>query len=363
MQVFLRDAILQALLEFAPFVQMEAGSLLEHETAMNLLEHARTIYTTPLLEIMKEYRQLLEPEAEALGRFRTLTDRSRATARAWDASDWQTAAFVALIKNEFRRFSTLEYVDGNLVVSHAKPVKPPQEFFGYDLTKRDLVDYFSSFAAGIPARPLLLDGPPGIGKTELVISYALANRLQIVIASPRELTTFLGPLLQKLGRMPRRIVLFYDDLDPEAVDWHHFRQFVSGTARYPNNVAMALVTNKKFPENVLSRGNYIEIPPFSYDVARSMIAGYLEHIENRNPHMIERLGVGYLLAFGQEKIVEMSPRSLIIYLDAVTAKRMKVLSGPGQRFTEELFDDAYSRHVAMGKSPSRHTTPGMTGSL
>jgi len=79
-------------------------------------------------------RELLDPGFGELGRFRNLgTEPVRKD--QWTAKDWTRPAFIEFVKHEFGRYSTLEYRSGQLVVTAAKPVKPPDQFFGYEHTK------------------------------------------------------------------------------------------------------------------------------------------------------------------------------------------------------------------------------------
>lgn len=339
---FIRDAILQVLLTLPGFIEDPAEELAKSPMARALLTHAKTVHDSPLPRLMEKYRQLLKPASGELGRFRNF-DVEKLRKDQWTAGDWTRPAFIEFVKHEFGRYSTLEYRDGELVVTQAKPVKPPDQFFGYEHTKSTLLKYFEAFASGQTMIPLIMDGPPGIGKTEMVLSYARKYRLQIVLAAPQHLNNSLGQVLELLRKSPRRTLLFFDDLDAEGIDWLQFRRCVSGTSRYPGNVAIALVTNEAFPENVYSRGQYVEIPKFSHEVCRAMIAGMLRSVGRESRAAIEQTGATYLLAFGQGDITEISPRSVVSFFDNLVSGRTKLMAAPGQLFSPDLFDDALAR--------------------
>ena len=68
---------------------------------------------------------------------------------------------------------------------------------------------------------LVLMGMPGVGKTHLTIAYALSTaEVALVTADQSHLEEPLEGLIDTLASHHyRRFVLFFDDIDPDEVDW------------------------------------------------------------------------------------------------------------------------------------------------
>ncbi|MEI6731708.1 MAG: DUF815 domain-containing protein [archaeon] len=227
----------------------------------------------------------------------------------------------------------LTYYDKQFTQYTVRKVKPVEQFFGYPLVKRRLTDSFDSLTAGQITLPILMDGPPGIGKTELFLSFAQKYNSPIVVSDQENLSKNLEDLLSNLGKVNKKFFLFFDDVNPSNIDWHPFRNNVCGVGNYPANVLIGIATNERFPDNVTSRCNYVVIPEFSLGIAKEMGRDYLVHQKLKSPKMIQSMINGFIIDYissykSTGTVSEISPRSFIRHMDYISAspeRREKIL--------------------------------------
>ena len=161
-------------------------------------------------------------------------------------------------------------------------------------------------------------------------------------------------MFQTLGSYPhRRFVVFFDDIDPREVNWYSFRTCVGGTFAQPDNINIVIAANYDFSPNVLSRGRKITFPIFDEISCQEMISDFLVRHKLRNPshNLISVMAADYVEEFGQKKFAELSPRSLIRYLEIYMRdpkKRKKMLEASYQelimRPDAQLF---YEQNIKM----------------
>ena len=206
--------------------------------------------------------------------------------------------------------------------------KPIGKFFGFPGVRAILADHFQDFAAGISHVPLLIHSLPGYGKTSMTISFALENPGNIVVLAPPEaldsanwkrLTALLA------ARPDKRIVLFFDDIEPDRVDWYAFRTHVGGAFSLPEHILPVLSSNYEFPASILSRGRSVTFPVFDELRCAEMIEDFLRDFGLKNPpeRLVMLLGADYTEAFGQKKYTELSPRTLMRHLEVYHRSQSK----------------------------------------
>ena len=119
------------------------------------------------------------------------------------------------------------------------------------------------------------------------------------------------------ARKDHRFVLFFDDIDPRQVDWYSFRTNVGGAFTPPENIMPVLAANYDFPPSILSRGRKISYPVFDEERCMEMIEDFLRGFGMKHPqrNIVSLMGAQYTEEFGQKKFTELSPRTLMRYLE------------------------------------------------
>ncbi len=229
-------------------------------------------------------------------------------------------------------------------------VKSPESFFGFHGPRRSFREQFRDFASGKAAVPLLISSLPGHGKTQMTMSYALAHKeLTLIIAPAEALEAPLEGLMEQLKiRSDRRFALFFDDVDPNVLDWYTFRTHVGGTYSPPENVMLIVASNYEFPPSILSRGRSVAFPTFDDVRCIEMVEEFLaEHGFRRpNNNLILLIAARYTEEFGQKRYTELSPRTLMRFLlqfeESPQKRRDIVAMSCGQMVTKpdsQLFYD------------------------
>ena len=212
-----------------------------------------------------------------------------------------------------------QYAGGKLTPIVLDSIRKADAFYGFISVRRQFKGQFNSFLAGYSSVPLLISSLPGHGKTQLTIAHTLASPdLTLITADEEVLSNELPELLDRLAlRSDRKFVVFFDDLDPDKVDFYAFRTHVGGTFSPPSHVMLALASNYEFPPSILSRGVSIQFPTFDDVRCEEMVEDFLAGHGFRHPNrnMISLLATRYTEAFGQKEFTELSPRTLIRFLD------------------------------------------------
>jgi len=122
-----------------------------------------------------------------------------------------------------------------------------------------------------------------------------------------------------------RFVLFFDDIEADKTDWYFFRTQVGGTFSLPENITITVASNQTFPASVSSRGRGFTFPIFDEIRCMEMVSDYLAAHGMRNPEsgLICVIASDYVESFGQRKFEELSPRTLVRYLEQLNADREK----------------------------------------
>ncbi len=318
--------------------ELDCASL--SEDAEFLLKHAAVlIYAlkslTDDLTVME--KELLRPRAKEL------FDLLPAPAEGKEA-------VIKFLKNAdpFRSSRVFSWHGGRFIPVSPSSVKSVEKFFGFPGVRLALQEHFSNFSKGTTSLPLLINSLPGYGKTSMVISFALSVPETVVILADQEaLENSWHDLISTLARRKdHRFVLFFDDLDPRAVDWYTFRTNVGGAFTPPENIMPVLTANYEFPASILSRGRRISYPVFDEERCLEMIEDFLGTFGMKQPprNIVSLMGAEYTEEFGQKKFTELSPRTLMRHLavyekDQRKRKQIVELSAGGMitRPDAELF--------------------------
>ena len=225
---------------------------------------------------------------------------------------------IALMRDPFARSRTFRYLKGKFTACTVKNI-PVKKFYGFHAVRERFHEHLSDFASGKGNVPLLVSSLPGLGKTQFSINYTLnCGELTLIFAEPETLTEDLEELIGLLAlRKRRKFVVFFDDIEPENINWYNFRTNVGGSAVLPENIIFILASNYHFPINILSRGREITFPVFDEIRCLEMVEDFLLDfgMKKTNENLASVISAGYIEDFGQKKFTELSPRTLIRYLE------------------------------------------------
>ncbi|MFA7184112.1 MAG: DUF815 domain-containing protein [Victivallales bacterium] len=238
----------------------------------------------------------------------------------------------ALKTDPFSGGKAFRYRDGRFIPAELSSIRAVDDFFGYIQVRQTFERHFSDFSRQKANLPLLVSSLPGLGKTHFTISYTLHHdNLTLVLPQPEDLEVTLQPLIEKLAnRKDRRFIIFFDDVDPGKINWYYFRTNIGGSFSLPDNVSVVIASNFEFPPNILSRGRTVKFPLFDEVRCLEMIEEFLKRrgMKHRNPNLELVIAADYIEDFGQRKFEELSPRTLIRYLQIYQEdmkKRKKML--------------------------------------
>lgn len=219
------------------------------------------------------------------------------------------------------------FADGKLTAVSPDSCKSTGKFYGFPGVRAILADHFADFTGNIANTPLLIHSLPGYGKTSMTISYALEKQENtVILASPETLQHDWAALISLLsGRSDRKFIIFFDDIEPENIDWYLFRTNVGGAFSLPSNILVVLASNYEFPASILSRGRAVTFPVFDELRCAEMIEDFLLDFGLKNPpqNLVMLLGADYTEAFGQKKFTELSPRTLMRHLSVFVRSQAK----------------------------------------
>lgn len=238
----------------------------------------------------------------------------------------------ALEADPFSGGKAFRYLNDKFIPVELTSIRAVNDFFGYANVRKTFAEHFEQFSKQKTNLPLLVCSLPGLGKTHLTISYTLKHdNLTLILPEPEDLEKTLQPLIEKLAnRKDRRFIIFFDDVDPVKINWYYFRTNIGGSFSLPDNVSVVIASNFEFPANILSRGRAIKFPLFDEVRCLEMIEEFLKSrgLKHRNPNLELVIAADYIEDFGQRKFEELSPRTLMRYLQIYQSdmkKRKKML--------------------------------------
>lgn len=225
----------------------------------------------------------------------------------------------ALESDCFSDGRSYRYFKGHFYPAKLENLRKVNEFYGYETIKRSFEEHFQRFGSGEENFALLISSLPGMGKTHFTISYAMDSRdLILVLLEPEMLEKELEKIIFLLKRKShRRFVLFFDDVETDKINWYYFRTHVGGSFALPENIKVVIASNHEFPVNVSSRGREINFPLFDEVQCQGMVSDFLAKMGMKriNNQLVSVIAADYLENFGQKKFAELSPRTLVRYLD------------------------------------------------
>jgi len=235
----------------------------------------------------------------------------------------------------FAHSRIFRHQDGAFLPLTLPSIRHAEDFYGYQSVRRMFQEHFKAFSEGRSNLPLLISSLPGLGKTQMSIAYSLSfPDITLIIPQPGDIAAGLEPLLAELAAWPNhKFMLFFDDIDAATTDWFYFRANVGGTFSLPENITITVASNQRFPANISSRGRGCEFPMFDEIRCQEMILDFLTAKGLREPskNLVAVIASDYVSEFGQKQFEELSPRTLVRYLD-------HYLSDPAKRKT--LMDEA-----------------------
>jgi hypothetical protein len=85
----------------------------------------------------------------------------------------------------------------------------------------------------------------------------------------------------------------------------------------PPNVNVVIASNYRFPANISSRGRGVTFPMFDEITCQDMVADFLRAMgmSKPPPELVAVVAADYVAEFGQKRFEELSPRTLIRYLE------------------------------------------------
>lgn len=241
----------------------------------------------------------------------------------------------ALELDPFRTGRAFRFMDGVFVPVTLASIRPVTKFYGYPEARRKFREFFESFSLGKNNLPLLISSLPGLGKTHFTIAHALSfENITLILPEPGSLEKPLENLLARLAsRKNRRFVIFFDDINISSIDWYYFRTNVGGSFALPPNISIVIAANHRFPANITSRGRSFDFPMFDEIRCQEMVRDFLISLGMKKPNadLVSVISADYVECFGQKAFEELSPRTLVRYLekyeqDAALRKRTLDLS-------------------------------------
>lgn len=225
----------------------------------------------------------------------------------------------ALLFDPFRTERVFRYTENKFYPSVLNSIRPADMFYGYSSARNFFKKYFFEFSEGVSNLPLLITSLPGLGKTHFSISHTLIyDNLTLILPEPSDLERNLESLIRKLAaRKGHRFVLFFDDVNTTKIDWYYFRTNIGGSFALPENIVLVIASNFEFPANILSRGRSYVFPMFDEIRCQEMINDFLISKGIRKPpsELVSVMASDYVEEFGQKVFEELSPRTLVRYLD------------------------------------------------
>ena len=259
--------------------------------------------------------------------FAVIPGVSESLAQAFDAAGEDELLSRLLKSDPFADNRVFRWHSGVLQAVQPDAVKSVSKFFGFSGVRHIFADHFRDFSLGRCNVPLLIYSLPGYGKTSMTLSYALDVKDSVVILpEPEDLNGRWIELVNIISkRKDHKFVVFFDDIDPSSVDWYSFRTHVGGAFSMPDNVMPVLSSNYEFPAGILSRGRKMDYPVFDELRCTEMIEDFLLDfgLKKPLPQLISLIGADYTEEFGQKKFTELSPRTLMRYLQIYMQDRNK----------------------------------------
>ncbi len=320
------DIIERAILEVFEMRGMFSDQM-EPEERDYLIHHAIRLICLP--QLIRKYIDLLRGGGgtEALERLSPMVEKKLDRESVFVLSDngeitdeTMTILRARLSETDlFSRDRAFRYCDNTFVPAKLTSIRNVADFYGYQQERAIFDEHFSNFSSGKSNLPLLISSLPGLGKTHFSIAFTMAQEnLILILPEPEDLEHSLERLFKRLAaKRSRKFVLFFDDVDTRTVDWYFFRTNVGGSYMLPPNVNVVIASNYRFPANISSRGRGVTFPMFDEITCQDMVADFLRAMgmSKPPPELVAVVAADYVAEFGQKRFEELSPRTLIRYLE------------------------------------------------
>lgn len=233
--------------------------------------HALLVANDGIDALMADYISLFPENREAIPRIR-LKNQGAGKVKALTDDE-----IIAILLNAYKlRPRVWDYdpetkrrTEGSL---HS--VRPINRYYGYGLIRSEIGRHFATFVNGNAVPPLLLEGPSGVGKTEMPKSYfqlLTANHPDLMmIRLPSTALPRLAEVVEAFKAKPGKFIVVIDDVGIATTDeeierqWKPFRDVYEGAvSKGADNILLVISTNGRFPANVRSRGKMISLPNIS----------------------------------------------------------------------------------------------------
>lgn len=198
--------------------------------------------------------------------------------------DWDAEEFHEQMSPAYRRYQLansnvnkantllVEIIGGPAIVFEKHNPKPIRfsGLRGYTQQKKEFRAEINRLRKGLPSNHIVLSGPPGTGKTSLVLAAANAYAGMKFIFLDNMLNDNsqikrIPVLLNLLSEHNHKFLVYADDTkyDDSSKTWDHVRSLIEGTSEFNPNVRLVFSTNywNEFPLAFKSRfGKVIEFP-------------------------------------------------------------------------------------------------------
>ncbi len=300
------------------------------ETKIFLLEHSNMILENSG-SIISDYLKILSKNETIKSRLHPDLSQKLTSTKLFANidDDFDALKEKALKLNPFHKVKAFRYFNSNFESANLANIRKLNEFYGYNGVRKQYKEFFNNFAYDKETSnvPLLITSLPGLGKTHLTISNVINNPdLTLILPEPLDLEKGLELLIKKLSLYKNnKFVVFFDDIDTRTIEWYYFRANVGGSFSLPDNIAIVIASNYKFPANILSRGKGISFPMYDELSCQEMIEDFLLNFGMKNPssNLISIIAANYVEEFGQKLFEELSPRTLTRYLEKYISNQDK----------------------------------------
>jgi hypothetical protein len=335
------DILIAAIIEATTLDQSRINEKKDEEIIKFKLAHGDRLVKSGI-KLVVDYIDILsgiDKSTSSLTRLTPFVREKLSRSEIFDSKTDLHAMPIAVLQERFQKMDpflsgdrVFRFSEGKFFPAKIGPVRPVDKFYGFFPAKEFFRKYLAAFSEKGENFPLLITSLPGLGKTHFTISYSLYfQNLTLILCEPNELEKPLVDLISILSmRSNRRFVLFFDDVDARKIDWYYFRTNIGGSCVLPENITVIIASNYEFPANVLSRGRGFAFPFFDEITCQEMVHDFLMSMGMKTPskELVSVIASDYVEEFGQHIFEELSPRTLVRYLERYhsdSVKRKKVL--------------------------------------
>ncbi|HBC86587.1 MAG TPA: hypothetical protein DCZ94_06505 [Lentisphaeria bacterium] len=335
------DILIAAIIEAATMDQVRMNEKKDDEMIKFKLAHGDRLVKSGI-KLLLDYMALLsrlDTSESTLARLSPSFNEKISSSEIFNLKTDLQSMMISELQERFQRMDpflsgdrAFRFSESTFFPAKLGPVRPVSQFYGFPAAKEFFRKYLSAFSLKGENFPLLISSLPGLGKTHFTISYTLSfENLTLILCEPHHLEKPLVEIIEILGkRSNRRFVLFFDDVDTRKIDWYYFRTNIGGSCVLPENITVVIASNYEYPANILSRGGGFTFPFFDEITCQEMVHDFLMSMGMKTPRkeLVSVIAADYVEDFGQHVFEELSPRTLVRYLERYhndPVKRKKAL--------------------------------------